>query len=381
MLRIQSLFKLAFGLLISVLLLTACGGDEPANTPTATNEPKESSSFLATEVPTLAPTITPSPALPPPTPVPFELQLGDMPAGEYSLSMLGAVNSAIGFTPFDIGQDGTDYLVTRNGTNQDGPYDFVLWTDILADGTSEDTIARIVFTIPASLEAGTYEVVGRDEMVNPTDVGVMVISAFNNQRFSASATGTLSIVANGGVDGVFSGEFEVTVGDEDGNTILAEGRASAIEFTPIEATELVISGAIEAAPSPDEIIYSFGNDTSVVVSNDWRFNVSTINTETNPYIIHHSLYMKPKIAPGTYVIQPRFSELDARADDVDVTAYVELYDPTDGTTIEATDITGTLEVISVRNRFTATFTITYNLDEEQSVTVEGGALYMHKPTS
>lgn len=380
--RNQSLFKLTLGLLISALMLTACGGDAPPNTPTATDEPEEPASFLATEVPTIEPTITPSPALPPPTAVPLEVQLGDLSAGQYTFSMLGALNSDIGFTPFDTGLDGADYGLARNGTNLDGPYEFALWTDILTDGTTEDTTARIVFTLPAQIDAGTYDVVGRDAMTNPDDIGVEIMTGFDTQRFGTDATGTINIVANGGVGGVFSGEFEVTIGDAEGNTILATGRASAIGFTPEEAGELIISGALDVAPAPDELIYLLANDTTTMSNHDWRLDLTAINTETNPYIIQHRLYMVPNISVGTYEIQPRFSVADTRPEDVDVTAYVELFNAQNGLIIEAIDITGTLEVIAIRDSFTATFTLTYNIgdeEDEQIVTVEGGAFYMFKP--
>jgi hypothetical protein len=375
MLRNQLFFKLTLGLIISALVLTACGGDAPP----ATNEPEETMSFLATDAPIIEPTITPSPVQSPPTVVPLDVQLGDLPAGKYSLSMLGALNSDIGFTPFDKGLRGADYKLAANGTNLDGPYEFMLWTDILTDGTTDDTTAQVVFTFPASVEAGTYEVVGRDAMVNPTDIGIEIITGFQSQRFGTNATGTINVVANGGVGGVFSGEFEVTVGDEAGNTILATGRASAIGFVPQEAGELVISGALEIAPSPDEVIYTIARDTSSTANNDWRLDMIAINTETNPYIIQHRLYMVPNIAQGTYEIQPRLSPIDSRPEDLDVTAYVELFNPQDGTKIEATDISGTLEVISTRDTFTATFTLTYNIDEGQQVIADGGAFYLYKP--
>lgn len=381
--RIQSLFKWTLGLLISALVLTACGGDAPADNSTATTnqvaEPEETVSFLATDAPTIEPTMTPSPVLPPPTAVPLDVQLGDIAAGQYSLSMLGAMNSDIGFTPFDTGLDGADYRLALNGTNLGGPYEFALWTDILNDGTTEDTTAQIVFTLPASIEAGTYEVVGRDAMVNPNDIGVEIVTGFQSQRFGADASGTIDIIANGGVGGVFSGEFDVSVGDVAGNTILANGRASAIGFSPQEAGELALSGAIELVPLPEEIIYTLARDRSTAANNDWRLDMIAINNATNPYIIQHRLYMKPNIEQGTYDIQPSMSLLDARPEEVDVTAYVELFNSQDGTKVEVTDISGTLEVVAVRDSFTATFTLTYTLDEEQSVTAEGGAFYMYKP--
>jgi len=376
-LRIQMLFKLTLGFLISALFLTACGGDAP--TPTPTSQAEEFASFLATTVPTVPPPITPSPVLPPPTAVPLELQLGDMSAGEYTFSLLGALNSDLGFTPIYEGIDAVSYALAQGGTNLNGPYEFILWTDILTDGTTEDTTAQIVFTLPASLEADTYEVVGRDVMANPNDIGVEIVTGLATQRFGADASGTLTIVANGGVGGVFSGEFEVTVGDDAGNTVLASGRASAIGFKPQESAELIISGALDAAPSPDELIYLLAHDTSTVSNNDWRIDVATVNTPTNPYIIQHRLYMSPNIAQGSYDIQPRASLNDARPEEVDVTAYVELFNTEDGMIIEATDITGTLEVINIRDTFTATFTLTYKIDEEQEVSVEGGVFYMNKP--
>jgi len=386
MLRNQSLLKLTLGLFISALLLSACGSDAPPNTPivTVTSETEESASFLATEAPTIVPTVTPSPALPPPTAVPLDLQLGDLSAGQYTFSMLGAMSSDIGFTPFDTGLDGSDYGLARNGTNLDGPYEFALWTDILTDGTTEDTTAQIVFTLPAEVDAGTYDVVGRDAMVNPDDIGVEILTGFGTQRYGTDATGTITIVVNGGVGGVFSGEFEVNVGDEDGNTILANGRASAIGFAPEEAGELIISGALDVVPSSDELIYLLANDTTTMSNHDWRLDLTAVNTDTNPYIIQHRLYMTPNISQGTYEIQPHFSSANTRPEDVDVTAYVELFDTTNGTIIEATDITGTLEVIAIRDSFTATFTLTYNIGDEedvQEVTVEGGAFYMYKPAS
>ena len=375
--RIKSLFKWTLGLFVFAMFLTAC--DSPAETPTPTSQAEEFASFLATTVPTVPPPITPSPVLPPPTAVPLDVQLGDMSAGDYSLSMLGVLNSDIGFTPFDTGIDAAGYGLSQGGTNLNGPYEFGLWTDILSDGTTDDTTARIIFTLPASLEAGSYEVVGRDEMSNPNDIGVEIATGFFSQRFGSNATGTMTIVANGGVGGVFSGEFEVTVGDEAGNTILANGRASAIGFTPEEAGELILSGAIDAAPSSDELIYLLAHDTSTAANNDWRIDVATVNTPTNPYIIQHRLYMPPNIAQGTYDIEPRSSLLDARSEDVDVSAYVELFNTEDGTIIEATDITGTLEVINIRDTFTATFTMTYTIGEEQAVSAEGGVFYMYKP--
>ena len=93
--------------------------------------------------------------------------------------------------------------------------------------------------------------------------------------------------------------------------------------------------------------------------------------------------MMPNIAQGTYEIQPSMSQIDVRPEDLDVTAYVELFNTEDGTRIEATDISGTLDVVAIRDTFTATFMLTYNIDEEQEqeqqVTAEGGAFYMYKP--
>ena len=380
MLRIKLLFKLTLGFLLSALFLSACGGDA-SPTPTAINETEEAVSFLATTAPTIAVSVTPSPVIPPPTVIPLDLQLGDMSVGEYSFSMLGALNSDIGFTPFDTGLDGADYELALGGTNLSGPYEFALWSDILTDGTTDDSTAKILFTIPASAEAGTYEVVGRDAMVNADDIGVEIITGFVTQRFGTDATGTLTILANGGVGGVFTGEFEVSVGDDAGNTIIANGRASAIGFTPQESGELVISGAVDAAPSSDEIIYLLANDTTTASNNDWRIDLTAVNSAGNPYIIQHRLYMTPNISQGTYDIQTRASVNDARPNNVDVTAYVELYNTTDGTTIEATDVTGTLEVIDIRDTFTATFTLSYKIGEDQDVSVEGGVFYMNKPAS
>jgi len=393
MLHLQSLIKLTLGFTISALLLTACGGDAPpatAENQAVDNEPTVA--FLATDAPTLQPTITPSPNLPPPTAIPLEVQLGDLAAGEYTLSMVGALNSDIGFTPLDTGMTGADYDLALNGTNLDGPFEFSLWTDILTDGTTDDTTARIIFTLPASITEGTHEVVGLDAMT-ANDIGVEVITGQSSQRFGASATGTINIVANGGAGGVFSGEFEVSVGDDAGNTILANGRASAIGFTPEESAELIISGAINVVPQPQEISYTLAKDNSTAANNDWRLEVAVVNNETNPYVVIHRIYMTPNIALGTYDILPRKSELDARPNDLDAVAYIEIIDTSAGTRGSATEISGTLEVIDIRDSFTATFTLTYKTPEFETtnedgetviiggeeVTAEGGVFYLFKP--
>lgn len=393
--RLQSLFKLTLGLTVIAMVLTACGGDAPTDEPTAesqTADDQPTAEFLATDAPTLEPTITPSPNLPPPTPVPLDVQLGDLPAGEYTLSMVGALNSDIGFTPFDTGLTGADYDIAAGGTNLNGPYTFALWTDILTDGTTEDTTARIVFTLPASAEAGSYQVVGRDAMSNPDDIGVEVVTGFQSQRFAANATGTLDIVANGGAGGVFTGEFEVTVGDDAGNTILANGRASAIGFNGDETAELTLSGGINVSPPPENLGYTLSRlDTAS--NNDWQLEVAVPSDQSNPYVVLHRFYMTPNISIGTYDVQPRGPELDVRPEDVDVTVYVEIIDTTNGTRERATDITGTLEVVDIRNTFTATFTLNYvtplwetTNEEGETITVggeavvaEGGVFYMFKP--
>lgn len=361
----------------------ACGGDATQEAPTtvpATSAPtSDALAFSATEEPTIEPTYTPTPILPPPTTIPLELQLGDLTAGEYSLSMIGAINSDIGFTPFDPGLTGTEYRVATGGTNLNGPYEFALWTDILTDGTVEDTTARIAFILPTSLETGTYDVVGQDAMTNADDIGVSIETGFSDQRFSTDATGTLNILANEGVGGVFTGEFEVTVGDAEGNTILATGRASAIGFSAEESGELTISGALDVAPTLAETIYSLVLDTSTASNNDWRLDMVAINTESNPYIIQHKIYMRPNISAGTYEIAPIMSTINARPDDVAVTAYVELFNANDGTQIIAENISGTIEILPIRDTFAATFTLNYTINEGEEVTATGGAFNMFKP--
>ena len=387
--RLQSLLKWTITLCVASLILVACGGDNttPDETDTdsqTTNQSQNTDAtvvFMPTDVPTVEPTATPTAALPPPTAVPLEVQYGDLPAGQYSLSLVGAMNSDIGFTPFDTGLTGTEYELAPNGTNLDGPYQMSLWTDILTDGTTDDTTARIIFTLPVSAESGTFEVVGRDAMVNPTDIGVEIETGFGTQRFAASASGTINILANSGVAGVFTGEFEITVGDEAGNTILATGRASAIPFVPQETAELVLSGTIEDTPTLDQLVYSLGVDSSTAANNDWRLDVVTQPTENNPYIIQHRIYMRPNIGAGTYEVTARVSELDARPEDRDATAYVELFNPTDGTQVIAELVSGTLEVLPLRDSFSATFTLTYTIAEDETVTVTAGAYYLFKPAS
>lgn len=395
--HLQSLVKLTSGLAISILVLSACGGDAaPTDTPATNNQAVEEQptvEFLATDAPTLEPTVTPSPDLPPPTPVPLEVQLGDLPAGEYTVSLAGVLNSDIGFTPFDTGMTGADYDLAIGGTNLTGPFEFALWTDILTDGTTDDTTAKVIFTVPASAEAGTYDVVGRDAMVNPDDIGVEVVTGFLSQRFAADATGTINIVANGGAGGVFTGEFEITVGDEAGNVILAQGRASAIGFSPQESAEVNISGGLTLSPSADNISYTLSSINSAA-NVDWQLDLAIPSDADNPFVVLNRIYMKPNISLGTYDIQPRVSELDARPETVDVAAYVELFNTQDGSRIEATDISGTLEVVSVRDSFTATLTLTYTMPDTEitnpagetvtvggDITTEAGVFYMFKPAS
>jgi len=389
-LRLQSLLKWTITLCMASLLLVACGGgDSPApedNNTDADNQTESQNAdetvvFMPTDAPTVEPTATPTAALPPPTAVPLEVQFGDLPAGQYSLSLVGAMNSDIGFTPFDTGLTGVDYKLGPNGTNLDGPYQVSLWTDILTDGTTDDTTAQIKFTMPASAESGTFNVVGQDAKVNPSDIGVEIETGFGSQRFAASASGTLNILVNSGVAGVFTGEFEVTVGDEAGNTVLATGRASAIQFVPQETAELVLSGAIEDAPTADQLVYSLGVDSSTAANNDWRLDVVTQPTENNPYIIQHRIYMRPNIGAGTYDVTTRVSELDARPEDRDVTAYVELFNANDGTQIIPESVSGTLEVLPLRDSFSATFTLTYTIAEGETVTATAGAYYLFKPAS
>lgn len=380
--HLQSLFKLILALVLGGLLLVACGGDAPADNPTAESQnvdPEPTTEFLATDAPTEVPTLTPSPVLPPPTAIPLDVQLSDLPAGQYNLSMTGALNSDIGFTSPDEGLTGATYDVASNGTNLDGPFEFALWTDILTDGTTEDTTARVLFTIPASIEAGTYDVVARDALTSSDAVGVEVVTGQITQRFASNAAGTITIVSNGGAGGVFSGEFEVSVGDDAGNTILANGRASAIPFTAEEAAELTVSGAIELMPLPENLAFTLARDGNTTTGNDWRLDVAVANSDTNPHIISHRIYMTPNIPLGTYEIQSRQSPNDARPNDVDVTAFVEVFNTEEGTRVEATDISGTLEVVNIRDKFTATFTLTYSIVEGETITAEGGAFYMFKP--
>lgn len=380
-LRLQNKLQWIIGLSILSVILAACGGDAAPTEvpPTQTTAPTaEAVSFDATDAPTEAPTNTPTPVLPPPTSVPLEVQLSDLPAGEYSLSMIGTLNSDIGFTTIDPGLTGTEYGVAAGGSNVSGPYEFALWTDILTDGTVEDTTARIVFNIPASAGAGDYPVVALDAMSSPDDVGVGIETGFGTQRYATDATGTLTILANEGVGGVFTGEFEVTVGDADGNTTLVNGRASAIGFNAQESGELVISGAIEASPSIEETIYSLVFDTSTAGNRDWRLDMVAINTETSPYIVQHNIFMSPNIAAGTYDIIPISTSLDARPEDVPVTAYVEIFNPQDGTRTQGMDVSGTIEILPIRDTFTATFTLTYMFEEEE-VTATGGAFNLFKP--
>jgi len=389
-LRLQPLLKLTIGLCVALIVLVACGGEATTeNTTDAENQtadPTETIVFLPTDASTVEPTATNTPALPPPTDVPLAVQFGDLPAGQYSFSMVGVLNSDIGFTPFDVGLNGVEYRLAPNGTNNDGPYEVVMWSDILTDGTTEDTTARIIFTLPASAESGTFEVVGRDAMTNPTDIGVEVVTGFGTQRFGTTASGTINILFNSGVGGVFTGEYEVTIGDDAGNTLLATGRASAIQFLPQESIDLTLSGALELVATTGELIYSLGADSSTAANNDWRLEVTSINSETNPYIISHRLHIRPNLAVGTYEITPRVSELDARPEDLDVTGYVELFNTTDGTQIIPEDVTGTLEVLPIRDSFSATFTLTYTIGEDeegnpQTVTATAGTYYLFKPAS
>jgi hypothetical protein len=381
-LRLQNKLQWIIGLSILSVILVACGGDAPTDAPPPTETTAaEVVSFGATDAPTLEPTNTPTPVLPPPTAVPLEVQLSDLPAGEYSLSMIGTLNSDIGFTAFDPGLTGTEYGIAAGGSNLNGPYEFALWTDIVTDGTVEDTTARIIFNIPASAEAGEYDVVGLDAMSSPDDIGVGIETGFVTQRFASDATGTLTIIANEGVGGVFTGEFEVTVGDADGNTTLATGRASAIGFEAEESGELIITGAIEASPSIEETIYSLVYDTSTASNNDWRLDMVAINTETNPYIIQHNIYLSPNIAAGTYEIEPSSSSLDARPENILATAYVEIFNPQDGTRSQAMDVSGTIEILPIRDTFTATFTLNYTINEGEEVTATGGAFNLFKPNA
>lgn len=391
--HLQPLLKLTIGLCILSVVLVACDSGDPTPEPEPTvdaeaqTQPTEQpiiDSFTVSDTPDMRPTATQTPPPPPPTEVPLDVQFADLPAGDYSLSMVGALNSDIGFTPFDPGLSGTSYRVTTTGTNRGGPYEFSLWTDILTDGTTDDTTARIRFVLPATAEAGTYEVVGLDAMTNPTDIGVEIVTAFESQRFGSTASGTMNIVNNGGVGGVFTGEFEVTVGDDEGNTILATGRASAIPFTAEESAELTITGAIEANPTLNELIYSLGRGSITAGNNDWVLDITTTPTENNPYIIQHRFFMRPEISVGTFDVAPRVSELDLRPENMDVTAYVEMYNPNDGTQLIPTNVSGTLEVLPGRDSFSATFTLTYTVgegDAAETATATGGAYYLFKPAS
>lgn len=391
--RLQSLLKLTIGFCVASLILTACdsGGDTPpeenADADSQVVTPAETAVFLPTDAPTVEPTATNTPALPPPTAVPLELQFDDLSAGQYSFSMVGALSTDIGFTPFDVGLAGVEYKLAPNGTNQDGPYQVELWSDILTDGTTEDTTARIIFILPASVGSGTVTVIGRDQMTSPTDVGVEIVTGFGTQRFGTTATGSINIIANGGVAGVFTAEFnELAISDEAGNTILASGRTSAIPFRPQETADLTLSGAIEYVPSFDQLIYALSADTGTAANNDWRLDVTAINTEDIPYIIQHRLHIRPNLSAGTYEITPRVSELDARPEDLDATGYVELFNVNDGTQIIPEDVTGTLEVLPIRDSFSATFTLTYTIGEDeegnpQTVTATAGAYYLYKPAN
>lgn len=376
--------KLTLSLGIIALIVVACGGDnnDQTNATASSDNPDTTQevTFLATDAPTIQPSITPSPPLPAPTDIPLDEQLPDLRAGQYSLSLAGAINSDIGYTPFDTGQSGVVYTIAPGGSNDSGPYQLILWTDILTDGTTEDTTAQLILTFPPTIGAGDHSVVAKDATTDPNAVTVELVTGLYEQRFAVNANGTLTVVSNGGVGGVFSGEFEVTVGDDGGNTVLASGRASAIGFIPIESADLTLSGAIIASPSPELVLFALSWDRTTSGNNDWRLDITLANSEQNPLIIQHRIYMTPGIAPGTYDIAPRRSELDARPEDLNATAHVEIFNTSDGSQVEVTDISGTLEVATLRDFFTATFTLTYTTPDGE-VTAVGGGYNLYRPAT
>lgn len=367
-------------ILIFMLVLAGCGGGQAEVLVQPTFAPTEAVSFLMTSTP-MPPTSTATriPPLPAPTEINLESLLPDLRAGQYSLTLAGVINSNMGFTPPGEGFRAVTYQPLAFGTNTEGPFQLTLWTDLLTDGTTNDTNAQVIFTFPA-LEAGTYDIVGQDVLNAPNQVGVEVVSGEGISRFATQALGKMTIVANDGFGGVFSGEFEATVSDASGNAVIVSGRASGIPLLPLPSAEVALAGAVTLNPTIDELFFNLAPDQTSSANDDWRLDVSIVTSETNPFIIQHQIFMIPNIVAGTYDIKPPNSPLDARSAEVDVTARVEIYDTRDGTQVEITDIEGTLTIEPLRDVFTATFTLTYNTPDGE-VTATGGAYNLLRPGS
>lgn len=171
----------------------------------------------------------------------------------------------------------------RRGSNAEGPYEFSVYSDVVYQDATEETVpAWVVIRLPENANPGTYRVTA---LLDSTDNDAQASVAGDGYawRFNRDISGTLDIIE---VGDRLTAAWDFEAHGRSDTSVHVSGAVKALAFTPQpEATFTLKSG--------DEVINHFGRPTS-----QWKSSKHTILLGSGVY-----LALPSDALEGTYAIQ------------------------------------------------------------------------------